>query len=401
LFLGRIDHTVSESQNFFFRFNYEKRRNAPPNFLNSIVAPITVQSDTFFNSTINHVYSLTPNLINNFRYGYTRAHATQASNSLGFNPSALGLPDYLANAANELIFPSFNIGSGIAPGEIGTGVIGGAGNNQPRDTHMLADSVTWVTGSHTFRVGAEYRLYRFYPYAFGNLASPTGTFAFTRAATAGPVPTATVSPTEAAGSSLASFLLGIPSSINREYQAPITIYHHYGAGYVQDDWKIFRNLTLNLGLRWDFETATGSPQRLITSFDLDAASPVAESVRNRLNSIALDPAVTRLNPGISNLTGRLSFPEGPQTETNYNRFAPRIGFAYSINKKTTLRGGFGMFFLPISLEAFDRARNEYYRPADADIFYHRNRTGNERHDFSFKSFSEMDCEIRAATRWVL
>jgi hypothetical protein len=50
------------------------------------------------------------------------------------------------------------------------------------------------------------------------------------------------------------------------------------------------------------------------------------------------------------LTGLLTFPEGAQTETNYDRFAPRIGFAYSINPKTTLRGGFGMFFLPISLE---------------------------------------------------
>jgi hypothetical protein len=348
---GRIDHTVSESQNFFFRFNYEKRRNAPPNFLDSIVAPITVQRDTFFNSTLNHVYSLTPNLINNLRYGYTRAHATQASNSLGFNPGSLGFPDYLGNNANELIFPTFNIGAATAPGEPGTGIIGGAGNDQPRDTHMIADAVTWVTGSHTFRVGGEYRLYRFYPYQFGTLASPTGTFTFNRSATSGPASTTVVSPTDSAGSSLASLLLGIPSSINREYVSPITIYHHYGAGYVQDDWKVFRNLTLNLGLRWDFETGTASSQQIITSFDFDAASPIAGSVQTRLNSITLDPAVAQLNPGIKNLTGELTFPDGPQTETRYDRFAPRIGFAYSINSKTTLRGGFGMFFLPISLEA--------------------------------------------------
>ena|GEM_PF-236212 len=365
---GRIDHTISERQNFFARFNYEKRKNAPPNFLDSIAAPITVQRDTFFNSTFNHVYSLTSNLINNFRYGYTRAHAKQASNSLGFDPTTLGLPASLRDNATRLIFPTFNIGSGIAGGEIGTGVLGGAGNDQPRDTHMAADSITWVKGSHTFRFGGEYRLYRFYPFQFGALASPTGTFAFTRAATAGPVPSATVTPVEAAGSSFASFLLGIPSSINREVQTPITIFHHYGAGFVQDDWKVFRNLTLNLGLRWDFETGTENPQQLITNFNFDAASPIAGSVQTRLNAITLDPAVAALNPGIKNLTGVLNFPEGAQTETNFNRFAPRIGFAYSINDKTTLRGGLGVFFLPISLEGASALGTSFTDPVTQSSF---------------------------------
>ncbi|HEX9928056.1 MAG TPA: carboxypeptidase regulatory-like domain-containing protein [Pyrinomonadaceae bacterium] len=365
---GRIDHTVSERQNFFARFNYEKRKNAPPNFLDSIAAPITVQSDTFFNSTLNHVYSLTSNLINNFRYGYTRAHAKQASNSLGFDPTTLGLPASLRDNATRLIFPTFTIGSGIAGGEIGAGVLGGAGNDQPRDTHMAADSITWVKGSHTFRFGGEYRLYRFYPFQFGAAASPTGSFTFNRAATAGPVPSATVTPVEAAGSSFASFLLGIPSGINREVQTPITIFHHYGAGFVQDDWKVFRNLTLNLGLRWDFETGTENPQQLITNFDFDAASPIAGSVQTRLNAITLDPAVAALNPGIKNLTGVLNFPEGAQTETNFNRFAPRIGFAYSINDKTTLRGGFGLFFLPISLEGAAALGTSFTDPVTQSSF---------------------------------
>ncbi len=345
---GRIDHTVSERQSFFGRFSYEKRYNAPPNFLGTIAAPITVQRDTFFNATINHLYSLTPNLINNFRYGYTRAAAKQSSNSLGFDPASLGFASNLGASASALIFPTFTIGTTFGAGEIGAGVLGGAGNQQPRDTHMAADAITYVRGSHTLKLGAEYRLYRFYPFQF---ATPTGSFSFSRAATAGPIPSAAVSPAEAAGSSLASFLLGIPSGITREVQTPITIYHHYGAGFVQDDWKIRRNLTLNLGLRWDFETGTASPQNLITNFDFDAASPIAGSVQTKLASITLDPAVAALNPGIRNLTGLLSFPEGSQSDVNKNRFAPRIGFAYSLNSKTTIRGGFGMFYLPISLEA--------------------------------------------------
>ncbi|HEX8288911.1 MAG TPA: carboxypeptidase-like regulatory domain-containing protein [Pyrinomonadaceae bacterium] len=352
---GRIDHTVSEKQNFFARFSFEKRRNAPPSFLGSIASNVTVQKDTFFNGTFNHVYSLRDNLINNFRYGYTRAHATQAANSLGFDPTTLGLPAYLRDAASALIFPTFTIGGGsvestIAAGELATGLVGGAGNDQPRDTHSAGDSMTYISGAHTIRFGGEYRLYRFYPFQFN---TPTGSFTFSRAATAGPIvtPSTAITPIEAAGSSLASFLLGIPSGISREVQVPITVYHHYGAAFVQDDWKIFRNLTLNLGLRWDFETGTASPQRLVTSFDFEAPSPIQSAVQTRLATFTLDPAVAALNnSNIRNLTGVLDFPEGSQQETDYKRFAPRIGFAYSLNSKTTLRGGFGMFYLPISLE---------------------------------------------------
>lgn len=349
IFAARVDHTVSERQSFFVRYSYEKRRTAPPNFFGTPATAISIVTDKFVNTTFNHVYSLTPSLINNFRYGYTRAAALQGPNSFGFNPTSLGFPSYLANTAPVLVFPTFTIGGGAEgttpAGEFTGGFIGGSGNDQARDTHNLSDSVTWVTGSHTLRIGAEYRLYRFYPFQF---LTPAGSFSFNRFATRGPTPAlAAGSIAEATGSSFASFLLGIPSGITQEVVQPITIYHHYGAGYVQDDWKIRRDLTLNLGLRWDFETGTASPQQQVTTFDFDAASPL----QGRLNLTNLDPAVAALNPGIRNLPGDLSFPEGAQTKTNKNRFAPRLGFAYSFDNKTTLRGGLGMFFLPISLEA--------------------------------------------------
>jgi hypothetical protein len=345
---ARIDHTVSERQNFFVRFSYEKRATTPPNFFNSPAAAISIVKDNFINTTINHVYSLRSNVINNFRYGYTRAAAQQGPNSFGFDPTQLGFPSYLAANAPVFVFPTFTIGGGAEgttpAGEITTGQIGGTGNNQSRDTHNLSDSVTWVAGAHNVRVGAEYRLYRFYPFQF---IQPTGSFSFNRFATRGPTPAlAAGSIGESTGSSFASFLLGIPSGITQEVVKPITVYHHYGAGYVQDDWKTRRDLTLNLGLRWDFETPTASPQQLVTNFDFDAASPL----QGRLNLANLDPAVAALNPGIRNLSGLLSFPEGAQAKTNRDRFAPRVGFAYSYDNKTTLRGGFGMFFLPISLE---------------------------------------------------
>ena len=345
---ARIDHTISERQNFFVRFSYEKRNSLPTNYFNSAATSVANVKDRFYNTTINHVYSLTPTLINNARYGFTRAAAQQGPNSFGFDPATLGLPAYLSANAPVFVFPTFTIGGGAqgltAAGEITSGQIGGSGNDQARDTHNLSDSLTYITGKHNVRFGGEYRLYRFYPFQF---LTPTGSFSFNRFATRGPNPTNSPSQVEATGSSLASFLLGIPSGISQEVVQPLTIYHHYGAAFVQDDYKFLNNLTLNLGLRWDFETPTANNQQLITNFDFNAAAPL----RGRLNLTNLDPAVAQLNPNISNLSGLLDFPEGAQIKTNYNRFAPRVGFAYGYNNKTTLRGGFGVFYLPISLES--------------------------------------------------
>lgn len=347
---GRLDHTISERQSFFARYSYEKRLNAPPNFFDSPATSGNLTNDRFYNGTLNHVFSFTPNLINNIRVGFTRAHAITAPAGLGFDPTALGLPAAVRDAAPILVFPVFNIGAvGVgAPGQAGeitTGQIGGGGNNQARDTHNISDSITYIRGSHTIRTGGEYRLYKFYPFQ-ASQSTPTGSYTFSRDATRGPTGI-TATPVQATGSSLASFLLGIPSQVSQEIVRPITIYHHYGAAYAQDDWKIRRNLTLNLGLRWDFETPTANKQQLVSSFDFEGASPL----QGRLNLTNLDPAVASLNPNIRTLPGLLSFPEGAQSKTNFDRFAPRVGFAFSINNKMTVRGGFGMFFLPISLEA--------------------------------------------------
>jgi hypothetical protein len=346
IFAGRIDQKISDRQSLFGRFSYEVRHDQFPNYFNSPASNAREIRDQFLNTTLNHVYTVTQSVINNFRYGYTRVRANQRPNSQGFDPTSLGLPAYLAQGAANLQFPNFLIGGGAdaatLPGQINSDTIGGAGNNQPRDTHTLNNSVTIIRGGHTIKTGGEYRLLRFYPFQFFN---PTGNFVFDRTFTRGPVGTTSYTNPATAGSALASFFLGLPSQAQREAIAPITIYHHYYAGYVQDDWRIRRNLTLNLGLRYDYETGTAEAHRLVSSFDLDAPAPVQIP-----SGFALDPAVAALNPEIKSLRGFLSFPEGAQSRTSKNRFAPRLGFAYSLNNKTTLRGGFGMFFLPQSLE---------------------------------------------------
>ncbi len=347
LFAGRIDHTINEKHSLFGRISVEDRFQAEPDFLNSIASNSRTINDTFSNVTFNEVWLVKPSIINNFRYGYTRAHAHQVLLSEGSDPTAtLGLPGYIAQAGPSPAFPIFNFsggpeGSGI-PGEITSGQISGGGNNQPRDTQTVADSLSILRGRHTLKVGGEYRLLRFFAFQYNN---PAGTFSFSRTATRGPSPSASVPNIQETGSSLASMLLGIPSGISKESVVPLTLYHHYGAGFFQDDWRVSSRLTLNLGLRWDFETPTAESHQQVTSFDPYAPSPLTGKVGN-----PTDPAVLLLRGGYQNLPGLLSFPKGPQSSTQWKRFAPRVGMAYRVNQKTSVRLGYALFFVPISVE---------------------------------------------------
>lgn len=347
IYAGRIDHTFSNKHSAFGRYSYEKRFTSEPNYFGgSPAANVRKVKDVFRNFTFNDTYSITETFINNFRYGYTRARANQIPESLGFDPVSLGLPSYLKTQASALKFPDLTIGGGSVgstlAGEVTSSQIGGAGNNQPRDTHTIADSLTKVWGNQTLRFGGEFRIYRFYPFQY---FFPTGNFSFNRTWTRGPV--ATTAPTNVAdsGSSLASFFLGLPTSGSQEAVAAATIFHHYPAAYFQDDWRVSRRLVLNLGVRWDYETGTEETHGLITNFDLNATAPVQPN-----SAINIDPTAKALNPSLSNVKGLLQFVDGPQSRTTKNRIAPRFGFAYSINDKMTVRGGYGLYYVPLSLE---------------------------------------------------
>jgi len=344
----RIDRTLSERHSLFGRFSYEKRLVNEPDFLQSVASYAQLMRDIFFNVTLNDVYTLQPNIINNFRYGLTRAnpHRIPLGEAANFDPSTLGLPSYIRGFASRAAFPVFNFaggpqGQGLA-GEITSSQIGGGGILAPRDTQTLANTVTFVRGGHTIKTGVEYRLMRYFYYKNDY---PTGSFLFTRTFTRGPVPTTSPTVAPETGSSLASLFLGLPGSGTYRTALPTSLYQHYGATFVQDDWRLRRNLTINLGLRWDVETGTAESHGQVTNFDLQAKSHL-----NGLVPAPADPSVRALRPNFTDLRGLLSFPDGPQTRTNFNRFAPRIGFAYRLKDKTVIRGGYGMVFVPQSLE---------------------------------------------------
>jgi len=168
LFTTRVDHIFNDRHRLFGRFSQQKSLDTQPSvkvrFTNS-----NNTKDSFYNSGFDDTYQITPYLFNVFRYMYVRYRANLVSNTLGFDPTTLGLPNYIRDSANVLIYPNISVGSGIP--DLG----GTAFNHQPRNTQGLQNNLVWVHGKHTLKMGGEYRLYRFYPF---QVANPTGAYNF-------------------------------------------------------------------------------------------------------------------------------------------------------------------------------------------------------------------------------
>ncbi|MBI1745111.1 MAG: TonB-dependent receptor [Acidobacteria bacterium] len=291
--------------------------------------------DIFHNIMLNDTYTFNAGTLMNNRLAYTRYRANQRPATLGFDPTSLGLPSLIKDQAAVLYFPNFYIGGIDVSGSNNT--LGGAGyNNQPRDTFSAQGNLTRTRKRHALKIGYEYRLIRFNAFQTINA---TGSFSFDKTLTA-PVAGPGVRVEQEEGYSLASFLLGVGSA-NMEIRSPVTLGNTYYAFYLQDDYKVSKDLILNLGLRWDSEIGTGERYNRIGYFDPSPISPIADRV---------DRSLFLNNPELRGVFQFVGEGNPSATRRNiYHNFGPRFGFAYRVSDHLVVRGGYGIFFLPFAL----------------------------------------------------
>jgi len=205
------------------------------------------------------------------------------------------------------------------------------------NTGSVNTTMTKIHGDQTWKFGYEFRLYQRNEFT---LNFPVGSYTFNRQFTQGPNPDVA---SATSGYSVAALLLGVPSSGTAGINVASAITLKYHALFFQDDWKLNRKLTLNLGLRWDKE---GSPTERYNIFD--NFDPAAASVK-----------VTGLN-----VQGGLSYPgtsgrdRGFFSSSNTN-FQPRLGLAYQLNEKTVLRAAYGISYVPTTQGGYTSSQIGY------------------------------------------
>jgi hypothetical protein len=296
-----------------------------PNF--GVIGPHTYQHASFTDD-----YVFTPHILNEFRGGFNRMDAgyLNQDQKYGNVVAALGLPQ---GGANGLQSPD--------GGNIGVPYVSIAGfstiglNNDPQwrgdNTVNITDGLTWVKGNHSFKVGVDY--FNFFKHSFF-VSTGRGSFAFTN--------------TTYTGNAYADFLLGYISSdsygTGNEQQFPR---QRAWAGYIQDEWKVSRSLTLNYGLRYEYFAQHTEGYNRISKFD---------SVQNAVLTGAGQTYTVNNSTGLLQVTGT-----NPTFKTLYEKtptdFAPRFGFAYRVNgsDSTVIRGGFGVYYNLVAVQTWNSA----------------------------------------------
>jgi hypothetical protein len=273
---------------------------------------------------MNNTITPNPTTVAHVRLGYT-SFADDCV-PVEFDPGTLGFSQTFIGQVPIKKFPYFDIGN------YGTDYNGRMfGDRSITDiTYYSWDanaSMSKLWGKHTVKFGASYRQIGVESTISGQAS---GSFAFNGNFTVGPNPLGT---TPRDQNALAAFLLGYPSSGSIPVARPNNSYINYYAGYVQDDFRLNPKLTLNLGLRYEFEQGLQEKNNETTvGFDRDRPWPFqvtgAPPLRGGLMYAGVDGYPTH------------------QSDPSKKKFAPRLGFVWSPDHKTALRGGYGLFWAP-------------------------------------------------------
>ena len=342
--LGRIDYNMSNRSHMFFDMRHNFRIQDKGNYFNNVATGTNLKRENW-GATVDEVYTISPTSFADVRFNFTRMNEVHAEPSAGFDPTSLGYPSYVGANSSYLVMPFVQFGS--CGSQTSFQCLGdNSASRDPSQSYQIFGAVTKIVGKHTFKFGEDIRQYRLNTYITGNSA---GSYTFgngwVRASNSS-------SSTVQVGQDFASFLMGLPTAGQFDINSHASLGSYYLSGFVQDDWRISKTLTLNLGLRYDQDLPYAEKYgRTVDNFNTAVASPVAAAA---MAAYANNP-IAQLPAGSFAVPGGLTFPgtsNGAPYQTTSHLFSPRVGVAWTpaaLHSKTVIRGGFGTFVAPITV----------------------------------------------------
>jgi len=327
--------------------------------------------------TLDHNIVVSPKILVDLKYNILNSFGSSYSPSRSYNDTQLGLSNTFISQ-----MPLYS-GIPLLANVVGGAENGGLGTNQAAsynvDTFQTMDGkITQTFRTHTFSYGVEYMIQQ---QGTGALYQTSGEFDFGSNAWTCHNPTSDCTGGVGNGWNQASFVLGMPyqTSYNKIYQANTGFWsQHYLAGFFQDDWRATPKLTLNFGMRWDYQTNASerhnkaftryNPTYVQTGVTSASQASYASLVGGSSSNIGVQllqsarPNVSSfVSTGAEEFSGVNGAPTTPY-DPRYRYFQPRLGFAYQVYPNTVVRGGLGRFvqasFDKPSQSGFDA--NTYY-----------------------------------------
>jgi hypothetical protein len=334
-FSGRLDYNITQMNRLTGSVHQSFWEQRSGNIFNNIALGENAYR-ALWGAMLDDVHTFSPTMVGNLRLGFNRYRAYYAQNSNGFNPSDLGFPSYIAGNATKLLMPAWTFSDGFL---LASPVTNLHYVDQPYNTYQLFGSLTTIKGAHSLKFGGEHRVLDFSNFNWGG---STGSYTFDSTWVKANS-TAAGSPL---GASMAAFLLGLPTSGSYTINATSKNDSRYEVLFLQDDWHARQNLTVNLGLRWEYNSPTTERwNRQVVGFNPTAVNQVSDAARAAYAKAPLP----QLPAGQFSATGGLLFANGDNRaagSTTHRAFSPRVGVSWTptaLKNRTVIRVGFGLF----------------------------------------------------------
>ena len=314
-FLGRADLKVSNTDNVFARYIYTTRKRVLPGWFGGIIdgtasSALGDQSMKSHGLVMGWTRIFSPSLVNEFRFSGIKADSDLTQVPFGQAPPAAarvpGVPE-------DPLFSGGVTGMNII-GYFGGGAKIGSPNFSPKFQHTrqyeFLNTLSWLKGNHQFKFGVDVMAPMKNEYL--DVPGTRGDLTFRATFT---------------GNAVGDFLLGYVSDSLLTTSWVVDQRHWATSFFVQDDWKVNSNLSVNLGLRYDFITPSMEAQNRQANFD-----PATGKLVNAKDGSLADRGLV---------------------DPDKNNFAPRVGVVYKLNETTVIRTGYGLFY-----NLFDRIGSE-------------------------------------------